>query len=88
MNAISGDIETSVNYGMGYSIIWEPQPYSDSLGENRYGAYLEDILCACIDRIDSIQISKYSAEEYDEVKKKLLESLDILKNKAEGNKNA
>lgn len=79
----TGDIERSVNYGMGYTIVWEPKPFDVGYNkESRYGAYLEDVICACIDRLTTLQVSKYKADEYAKITQKLYECLAILKNKA------
>lgn len=79
----SGDIESSSDYGFGYTINWEPVPF-DVLKNNdsRCGAYLEDIICACIDRLSVLQISKYKSSDYEKIKGKLFEVLDILKEKS------
>lgn len=80
---VNGDIRTSVDYGFGYSINWEPIPFDVvKNSDDRYGAYLEDIICACINRINVLQVSKYKSEEYEEVKNKLFDALNILKAKS------
>lgn len=79
----TGDIERSANYGIGYTIVWEPKPFDVCQNKDRYGAYLEDIICVCIDRLNILQVSKYKSEEYEEITKKLYECLNILKEKSE-----
>lgn len=84
VDVLSGEIKTSVDYGFGYCINWEPIPFDICQNnKERYGAYLEDIICSCIDRISVLQVSKYNSEEYNVVKEKLFDALNILKEKAE-----
>lgn len=75
----NGSVVFNVDYGVGYTICWENNPYSQELKSNRCGAYLQDILCRCVQQSDFLQKSTNN-EIYSQVQQKLIEALQILQN--------
>lgn len=83
--SLDGKVEKNIDCGIGYTICWEDQPFQASDEKTqRYGAYLQDIICRCIDQADFIQKTTANAnEKYNIVKDKLMQALTELKNISE-----
>ena len=81
--SLNGDISANVDYGIGYTICWQNKPYSAiSAKDQRVGAYIQDIICRCIDQADFM--NKFTQEKkFEQVKTKLFEALSILQNSNE-----
>ena len=77
--SLTGNIETNVDYGIGYAIFWQKTPYSDKNVQNiqRSGAYLQDIICRCIEQSDFL-FKTTNDKKFDQAKQKLFESLAVL----------
>ena len=83
--SINGKVEKNLDCGIGYTICWEDEPFQASNEKNqRYGAYLQDIICRCIDQVDFIKkTTPHASDKYDIVKNKLMQALNQLKNISE-----
>lgn len=83
--SLDGKVEKNIDCGIGYTICWEDLPFEACDGkEQRYGAYLQDIICRCVDQVDLINKTAYKNEKYDIVRDKLMQALAQLQSISEG----
>lgn len=79
--SMHGQVSKNVDYGIGYAICWQDVPYKVNSQKNqRYGAFLQDIICRCIQQADFLNKTCQSDVKYEQVKGKLFQALAILQN--------
>jgi hypothetical protein len=78
-----GNPAGGVSTGFGFTISWQNGPMGQGPNRNRNGAFVEDVIAACISRLDYYQSSKFACEENAHAIRHLRTALDALNVRSE-----
>lgn len=65
-NDANGNPAGGSTYGHGFAISWQNGPLNEPGGGRTWGAFVEDVIAAAIDRIEHYESSKFACAENDE----------------------
>lgn len=80
----NGNIINNVDYGVGYTIVWENKPLQ--LLTQRCGCVPQDILMVVINQLDFLNKTSLSNPKYEQARKLLVQTIKVLNGVSDENK--
>lgn len=75
--SLDGQITQNVDYGVGYTIVWQKQPVDINVMQ-RSGVSPQQVILLVVQQLDFLNKTKHADEKYTQASKKLVQALKIL----------